>query len=452
MVYALPALPLAGLTLPVFVHLPAFYGDTLGLGLATVGPILLAARLFDVASDPLIGWLSDRTPAAFGRRRLWIAAGTPVLALAAWELLRPPGDAGALHLLLWSMLLYLGWTMVSLPYQAWGAELSGEYHERTRIAGWREAATVAGTLAAVALPAVWTSRPGEALSAIAIGVVVLLPLTVALCLLQVPEPAPRPGRLRGRGALRLLAENRPFRRLLVAYLLNGLANGLPATLFVLYVTHRLAAPDAAGPLLLVYFLAGLASVPVWLRASRRLGKHRAWCVAMLLACAGFSAAPFLGAGDVPFFAIVCVVTGLTLGADLALPGAIQADVVDVDTAAGGGGRTGLFFALWGMATKLALALAVGLAFPLLGWAGFASGSAAQPAEAMTVLAVLYGLAPLPFKLAAVAVMWRFPLTETAQRELRRRIAEEAADVPATPSVASALSARSPLRGMQPHET
>ncbi len=242
-IYALPALPLAALTLPVFVHLPAFYGDTLGLGLAAVGTILLLARLTDVASDPLIGWLSDRTPAALGRRRLWLALGTPLLAVAAWHLLRPPADAGAMHLLLWSILLYLGWTMVALPYQSWGAELSDDYHERSRIAGWREGATVAGTLAAAALPALVGGRsPGAALAVIAIGVAVALPATVALCLWRIPErpPAAAPAAI-GRAALRLIAGNRPFRRLLAAYLLNGFANGLPATLFVLFVTHRLAA-------------------------------------------------------------------------------------------------------------------------------------------------------------------------------------------------------------------
>lgn len=453
--YALPALPLAALTLPVFVHLPAFYGDTLGLGLGAVGSILLAARLFDAASDPLVGWLSDRTPTVLGRRRAWLVAGTPLLALAAWQLLLPPAGAGAGHLLAWSLLLYLGWTMVALPYQAWGAELSGDYHERTRIAGWREGATVVGTLAAAGLPALWSDGPAGALTAIVVGVVVLLPVGVAVCLWRVPEPRVIASRPPARAGLRLVAGNRPFRRLLVAYLLNGFANALPATLFVLFVTHRLATPAAAGPLLLLYFLAGLASVPLWLAASRRLGKHRAWCVAMLAACAGFAAVPLLGAGDAALFAIVCVATGLTLGADLALPGAIQADVVDLDTAAGGGGRAGLFFALWGMATKLALALAVGIAFPLLAWAGFAAADATQPPAALTALALLYGLAPLPFKLAAIAVMWRFPLTEAMQRHLRRRIDQDQAKEPAdagdeTPRPPSP-AAVSPPRRMQPHE-
>ena len=459
--YALPAFPLAALTLPAFVHLPAHYGDQMGLGLATVGTILLAARLTDVASDPLIGWLSDRTPARLGRRRIWMAAGTPLVVLAAWQLFQPPAGAGPLFLLAWSVLLYLGWTMVSLPYQAWGAELSGDYHERTRIAGWREAATVAGTLAAAGLPAAALPlvldrpvEPADILQAVAIGVAILLPLAVAAAIALVREPHPVAARAAGpRMAARLLAGNRPFRRLLAAYLLNGLANGLPATLFVLYVTHRLAAPQAAGALLLAYFLAGIAGVPFWLWASRRLGKHRAWCIAMLCACAVFAAAPWLGPGDAGLFALVCVATGLTLGADLALPGAIQADVVDLDTARGGGQRTGLYFALWGMATKLALAVAVGIAFPLLALAGFAAAAPQQPAAALSALALLYGLAPIPFKLAAIGLMWRFPLTRSVQQDLRARITAGAATTTELPDAPSGIRpAPLPAPGrVQPHE-
>ncbi|BBK33081.1 MFS transporter [Allostella humosa] len=430
------------------------------MGLATVGTILLLARLTDVASDPLIGWLGDRTPARLGRRRIWMAAGTPLVVLAAWQLFRPPADAGAGHLLAWSILLYLGWTMVGLAYQAWGAELSDDYHERTRIAGWREGATVAGTLAAAGLPAVIdpAGGPAAALAMIAVGVALALPITVGACLALVAERPPAPARVAGwHAAAGLVAGNRPFRRLLAAYLLNGLANGLPATLFVLFVTHRLASPEQAGPLLLAYFLAGLVSVPAWLWASRRLGKHRAWCVAMLVACAAFAAVPLLGPGDAGLFLLVAVATGLTLGADLALPGAIQADVVDLDTAAGGGQRTGLLFALWGMATKLALALAVGIAFPILGAAGFVAAGTAQPAAALDALALLYGGAPVLFKLAAIALMWRFPLTEAVQRDLRRRIAASPHPSPENldahaPNPAGPRPVADPgARRVQPHE-
>jgi Na+/melibiose symporter-like transporter len=225
----------------------------------------------------------------------------------------------------------------------------------------------------------------------------------------------------------LIRDNAPFRRLLLAYLVNGVANGLPSTLFLMFVAHRLRLESQQGAFLLVYFVAGLAGVPLALMAARRLGKHRAWCVAMLATCAAFVWAPMLAPGSSAAFAVICLVTGLGLGADLALPPAIQADVIDEDTAAGGEGRAGLYFALWGMATKLALALAVGIAFPLLDLAGFEPAAVdAGTGTGGMALAALYAWVPVVLKLAAIGLMWRFPLDAARQIQLRAVIRSRAA--------------------------
>ncbi|WP_281683875.1 MFS transporter [Thalassobaculum salexigens] len=423
--YGLPGLPVGALGVPLFIFLPTFYSQEVGLSLATVGTILLAARLWDVVTDPVIGALSDRTRSRFGRRRPWMIAAVPLVMLAVWMVFRPPEDAGAWHLLGWSLALYLGWTMIQLPHGAWGAELSDDYDERSRIAGSREACVVIGTLLAAGTPVFLgidgDVRPGTALGALAIALMLVLPATIAAAASVVPDhrtAAPNP--LPWSESRRLLLRNRPFLRLIVAYLINGLANGLPATLFLLFVEHVLAAPEKQGLLLFVYFLCGILGVPFWLLVARRLGKHRTWCTAMILNAAIFAFVPLLGAGDATIFLAICVATGLCLGADLTLPSAIQADVVDVDTARGGGRRTGLYFAFWGMATKLALALAVGIAFGLLDVAGFeAAGTNAE--GPLLVLALLYGGLPVLLKAVAIALMWRFPLDRDAHAHLRTEI-------------------------------
>lgn len=424
--YGLPALPGAALGLPLYVFLPTFYTATLGLPLAAVGTALLVARLWDVVTDPVVGVLSDRSRGRFGRRRPWLVASLPLLVLSVWMLFRPADGAGVGYLMLWSFALYLGWTMLALPHGAWGAELSDDYHERARISAAREIALVLGTLVAAGLPVVigidGGDEPGAVLALLAVLLTAGLPAAVGLAVLTVPDrrvaaPVPVPWRQ----AAALLAGNRPFRRLIAAYLINGVANGLPATLFLLFVGHVLAVPAMQGALLFGYFLCGILGVPGWLALARRIGKHRAWCVAMLANCVVFAWVPMLGAGDVWPFLAICVLSGFCLGADLMLPSAIQADVVDVDTAAGGGRRTGLYFAFWGMATKLALALAVGIAFPLLDLAGFRADATANTAPALLTLTLLYGGAPVAFKLVAIALMWRFPLDEAVQSVLRRRI-------------------------------
>jgi len=423
--YGLPGLPVGALGVPVFIFLPTFYSQEVGLSLATVGAILLIARLWDVVTDPAIGALSDRTRGRLGRRRPWMLAATPLLMLSVWMLFRPPEDAGAMHLLVWSLVFYLGWTMIQLPHGAWGAELSPDYDERSRIAGSREALVVIGTILAASTPlmlgAEGTVPPGATLAALAVALMVVIPLTVGVAAAAVPdhnEPAAQP--VPWSESRRLLLENKPFLRLILAYVINGLANGLPATLFLLFVEHVLAAPEEQGKLLAVYFACGIIGVPLWLAVARRFGKHRTWCTAMTINAVIFAFVPLLGAGDAGIFLAICVATGLCLGADLTLPSAIQADVVDVDTARGGGRRTGLYFAFWGMATKLALALAVGIAFGLLDAAGFDAAAENAPA-ALLALALLYAGLPVVLKTVAIMLMWGFPLDRDAQADLREEI-------------------------------
>jgi Na+/melibiose symporter-like transporter len=402
--------------------LPSFYAEQLGLSMATVGLMLLLARLFDVITDPIIGLLSDYAAFPFGRRKSFMLAGLLLLPFAVGFLFQPSGEVSGLYLLGWTLFTLFGWTLITLPYNAWGAELTTAYHGRSHVTGMREGFVILGTLIAASLPAVLGSGndPRAALTLMMWSIWLLLPLTVLLALLKVPDPPPRRALPPWTAGLRLLWHNPPFWRLLIAYVLNGIANSLPATLFILFVTHVLAAPQWVGILLVVYFLAGVVSLPAWLWLSQHIGKHRAWAVSMLWACAVFIWVPFLEAGDVAWFMVICVLSGLSLGVDLALPAAIQADVVDMDSVLGGGERAGLFFGLWGMATKLALAGAVGIAFPLLSFVGF-EASAEGPKQGLWLLSLLYGGAPVLIKVLAVALVWRFPLDQATHAALQAKL-------------------------------
>jgi Na+/melibiose symporter-like transporter len=422
-------LPLAALNLPLYVYLPAFYADQLGLGLAAVGGALFAARLLDALTDPVIGELSDRSRWRFGRRRPWLVLACPLLLWATWMLFVPDGPVGSGYLLLWSSAAYVAWTLMLLPYTAWGAELASGYHERSRITAVREGCVIAGIVLAAALPAllgISADDQGQVLAALAWIMLLLLPLALLALLLVVPEGDPGERTpLDLRKGLAIAWRNRPFRRLIGAYFLNGIANGLPATLFLIFTADRLQLPDRAAPLLLLYFVAGIAAIPLWLRLSYRIGKHRAWAVAMLWASAAFIWVPLLGPGDYWGFLLICLLSGVALGADLALPASLQADVVDLDWLESGRRRTGLFFAVWSMTTKLSLALAVGIAFPILELAGLRAGGA-NSAVALGTLAALYGLVPVAIKLAATALVWNFPITEALQDETRRKLEGRAA--------------------------
>ncbi len=423
--YALPAAPLAALGLPLYALVPTYYTETLGLPIASVGWVLLLIRLFDALTDPLTGYVADRIQPAFGRRRLLFALSLPVAALSAWMLYWPPVDAGLGWLAGWGMLISLAFTLATVPYAAWGAELVADYHGRTALTATRESLTLVGTLIAIILPfAIGFEMKGfSGLAALGVCVAVMLLVFGAVTVLVVPEPRDATiQRLGLRQALALLGQNRPFLRLIAAFFLNGFANGIPATLFLYFVSARLQLPDMRGPLLFLYFLCAIAGVPLAAIVARRLGKHRAWCIAMIAACLIFTTAPLLPPGALVSFAFVCATTGLLLGFDLALPPSIQADVIDADTVASGDQRSGFYFAAWGLATKLSLAAGAGLVLPLLALLGFNPAPAAvNEPSSLLALAVIYAWIPVVLKLAAIALMWNFPIDEAVQQKLRQRI-------------------------------
>ena len=428
--YALPALPLAVLTVPFYVIVPTYY-NALGLPIAAVGIALLAIRLLDALIDPAAGLVADRIESRFGRRKVLFALGVPLTTLAAVMLFLPPGDmSGTGYLLAWGIALSIGWTIALVPYQAWGAELSTSYAGRNRVSAFREGITFFGTLIALVMPEIvkqfgaltTEAALGPTLRIFAYGIAIILPVSAFVTLMAVPEPPDRSTqRLDLKAGLAAMLRNQPFIRLLAAYLVNGLANGLPATLFLLFVAERLQLVSSGGVFLIVYVGAGLAGIPFWLWLGNRTSKHRSWCLAMLTACAAFVFAPLLPPGSFSGFLAICIVTGVAVGADLALPASLQADVIDLDTAESGAQRSASYLAFWGLATKLALALAVGIAFPTLAAFGLDPGAGKRSDAGLTALALLYAALPVLLKLGAVALMWRFPIDRDAQEATRSKI-------------------------------
>lgn len=417
--YAAPALPLAALYFPVFVYIAPFYAEFRDVSLGALGGLFIIIRLFDAVSDPAMGWLSDRTSSRFGRRRPYLALSVPLICISVWMLMVPPDGADVWHVAIWLTLLTLSWTVALTPYFAWGAELSGDYAQRATITTWREGASLIGTVLAVILYNV-AEGASDGLMNVALMVVILLPVTAAAALFLTPEPRNFSAKRLDLGhSLTTILRDRLFRRLLLAYFVNGLANALPAGLFLFFIGDLLGAPDA-GWLLLVYFLCAIGGMPLWSWAARKFSKHRAWGGAMIYASVLFAPAVLLGQGDVMWFTVISIATGIALGADLSLPPAIQADVVDNDTATNGEQRTGVFFALWSVATKAALAIAGGTALIILDLSGFETGGENDEAALFT-LAALYALAPAILKLIAVAIMWNFPLGEAQQKALRSKI-------------------------------
>jgi glycoside/pentoside/hexuronide:cation symporter, GPH family len=417
--YGILGLPLAMAALPIYVHVPKFYSD-LGLDLAAVGGLLLIARLADALIDPLLGLWSDRARnTAYGR--LWfIGIGVPLLAIGMWALFNPFASSTSLSLWLIISLsvVYLGFSMATVSYQAYGAELSTDAHERTRITAVREGLSVVGVLLAAALPEILARQSGmrEGFAQFATLYVPLAIACWAIMLLLSPRP---PVYIKSPVSNKPLLQqltapfsNRAFRFLLAAFLLNGIAAAIPATLVLFFVQDVIGRSDMSAVFLIAYFLAGALGMPLWVWLARLIGKRSAWLVGIGVSVLSFVWAFNLSQGDVTPFMLICILSGLGLGADLALPPSMLADVIDRDEADGKARNEGAYFGLWNLVTKLNLALAAGIALPLLSRLGYVPNAAEASAFSLTALAAIYALLPSLLKIsAAVMLMFVPPATD-----------------------------------------
>jgi len=391
--YGLLGLPLAFAALPIYVHVPRFYAETAGLPLALLGFILLGARLLDAGIDPWLGWLADRLP-----RRRMLAVALPPFAIGFVALLNPPASGAGLWLLAALAVTYLGFSAATVAYQAWGADLGADSAERTRLTAAREGCGLLGVVLAAALPGLIGASLNEGIARLAWILPPLLLVAALVALLGngrgrpvVAAPAPLAPALR-----RVLADG-AFRRLLLVFVANGIASALPATLFLFFVADVLGLEGASGGLLALYFVAGAASLPLWVRLAARHGRVAAWLAAMALAIVAFAGAGLLGPGQLWPFALICLASGLALGADLALPAAIAADLGERQ------GQAGACFGVWNFVAKLNLALAAGLALPLLAALGYVPGSG----QGQAALTVAYAVFPLACKALAASLLWRW---------------------------------------------
>ena len=391
--YGLLGLPLAFAALPVYVHVPRFYAATTGMELALLGAILLGARLLDAVIDPWLGWLADRL-----QRRQMLAVALLPFGVGFVALLNPPPTQAAGWLLASLALTYLGFSAATVAYQAWGADVGVDSGLRTRLTAAREGFGLLGVVLAAALPAMLATDLNLGIARLAWLLPPLLLLAGLVTFACVGRGLPQPATpVPLASSLRRVVADSAFRRLLIVFVANGIAAALPATLFLFFVADVLQAEAASGPLLALYFVAGAASLPLWVRLATAWGRPRAWLLAMGLAMLAFAGAGLLGPGDVAAFAIICLASGLALGADLALPAAMAADLGERQ------GQAGACFGVWNFVAKLNLALAAGLALPLLAGLGYVPGGA----TGLPALTFAYALLPLICKALAAALLWRW---------------------------------------------
>jgi Na+/melibiose symporter-like transporter len=475
--YAAPAIPNAALGLPIGVYLPPFYAQLVGHaagGLGIVGIAFMFARFWDVFTDPVMGILSDRYPSRWGRRRHWMVLAVPIMMLAAWQLFMPPDTAGVIHLVTWMFVLYVGYTLLTISHISWGAELTTDYHERSRVQGWREFALVMGMFMVLTLPvaielsanradqaatetaavemvqddaaatapseavtaapetetAAPTERPRgvvspQAIAAMGWFIIILLPITVAIAVVFVRERDVKPGtEINWAETWKLIRTNKALRMVLFADIMAGFGPATSGALYLFFIAYFVGLGALSTLILLMYFAAAFLGVPIWAQLSYRLGKHRALSVGFVYACVillTYLAGPWMNLWTAM---LVTVLYGLAYGCGAFLLRSIMADVRDYDYLHTGHERTGLYFSLLTMTSKIGAALAVGGTYVMLDAVGFVPGLGTENTPfALNGVGLMFVFIPFTVYAAAAFIMWNFPLDQAEQEKLRAAIDE-----------------------------
>ena len=401
--YGLMGLPLAFCALPLYILLPNWYARTHAMPIATVGVVLLGARLFDAVLDPFLGrWIDRLYSVSLNRVLALCAAAALVLVIGFYFLFFPPASNPS-YLAWWLVLLllvtYVAFSVLVVAHQAWGALLGGNAVVRTQIVAWREGFGLVGVMLAAVIPELWGVQTmvlvfaGAMLAGYLAWTQSLRP--------QLDQGWTAPGHAVG---LSRPLQVGAFRRLLAIFMLNGIASSLPATLVLFFIQDRLQSPSSVqAAVLAVYFGVAALSIPFWLLCVRRWGLPRSWLAGMCAAVLVFGFTFSLNAGDAIAFLWISALSGVALGCDLVIPAAVLAGVVG---AAGDRGHAeATYFGWWNFASKLNLALAAGVALPLLALLGYIPGT--RDPQALQALSLAYCLIPCALKLLAGLLLYLF---------------------------------------------
>ncbi|MCB0330625.1 MAG: MFS transporter [Bdellovibrionales bacterium] len=415
-IYCLPAVPLSAMGILYFVHLPKFHSSSLGVALATISGSLLLSRSWDAITDPAIGYLSDRIRKPFLRRPVWVLGGALSCSLVfAWV-----SSASAMKLFgvesgeyfVLSALFFLFYTIILIPYESWALEIFTEVEKRTRIIMLREGATLCGTLVAGALPVALSRYFQEKEEIVAFSgllISVFLLLSAALVVFIVPYPRALEETNLPRGPIRAVKDAfslKVFRILLFAFCLTTIAAQIPAALILFFVEDVLGVSDST-PFVLQYFIGAGIGFPFWLYAARRVNKADLWIIGVLLNTIFFFFVIYLPAGATIWYSICVVGSGLGLGGILAIPTAIQADIIEFDCEQSKERREGSFVGLWAIVRKLSAAIGVAGVLYLLAKAGYEPEETASVTPAMqTLIRYLYCLLPCLLNFGALFFIFR----------------------------------------------
>ncbi len=437
--YSLPALVTSVVIVPVVAVLPTLYEKYYAVHFAALGLAMALSRGMDAVVDPVIAYLSDKTKTPMGSRKPWIAAGGVVCMIGSYMLYDPQvARPDAWYFLIWSSVVYFSWSMITVPYDAWGAELTGDYEERARISTYKGMIGAIGSLLFLGAPIFLSAFYGfgstemtpQVMRVVGLSLVFLLPVSLILLVVGVPQAKVVTTTNVGlRDTIRAVLMNKPYHVFLLVFGVQGLALGIYAALLLPFITGYLLIPDKFSWLMIVTAAGAFVSTPAWLWACRVIGKHQAWAVGSALTNLTIVGWLFVAPGTGSFVPslVISALYGLFSTCAVVCYPAILGDINDYVILKTGSNRTGTHFAGVALLVKLTSAVGGGLALALVDLFGYSTESSVSPHgwAKFGILFTFIGLHTF-LQLVAAAMILKFPLNRRKHDIIRRRLEQRAA--------------------------
>jgi Na+/melibiose symporter-like transporter len=415
------------------VYLMKYATDVLLIAPATMGILLAAARLWDGVTDPLVGYLSDRTRSRIGRRRVWLYGSALPVAIGIVMIWSPPTSLEGVYLIAWMAVALLVYETAStayiIPHGALGMELTPHYHERTRLFGYAHMIGFLGSLLGMGALQLMTMSDDK--RAFAHDLSLLAGLLVLVMVVVTTRFLPERREHQGRGQANVLRavtdvfRNPHARLLLVVFAIEvyGMASIMTLTPYLVAYVFPLEALLVA--VMMTYALPQVLFTPFWMWLARRVGKQRAWTGALLLSALPFVGFYFLPVPGVTFW-VLTFLCGFLAGCGAVVQPAIQADVIDYDELTTGDRKEGAYLAVWNLVRKSSAALCALITGLVLQYAGFEPNQV-QSDETVGAIRAIFGLIPAACYLVGGFLFMRFTFNEAEHRAARAAI-DRRADV------------------------
>lgn len=398
--------------------LPAFFAEVHNFDIAIIGTYIFLAKIIDIASDPIVGWINDRK---ILNRKVLIILGSVLCSIGLYKLFIQKQIDYDAYLLVWISVLYLGWTLFQIPYLSIGYDLEKDYFLRTKLSANRELFILFGLFFSLGFPMFFNFSNAELLSLIVYIAIFSGFIGVLVMLNKIPDNRKTNKDVELKSVFKNLKNNNLLVRLMFAWFINSLANVFPMILFSFYVSYVLGGNDSDRQVVLFYyFLFAILGVPFWTYVSKRFGKKRTWVTSLILSAFFFIFVLFLSKGDIHFFIIISCITGFCLGADLIIPPSIQADLSDVHLNKFKEDISGILFSLITFFNKLSFAIASLFVFSILSYLNFEANEEINP-ETKIFIICSYALTPILLKCLSSFILMSFRITEMDLKKIQKKI-------------------------------